>query len=154
MTITDAEILKLWREQVRANEGEPTIADVTQFARDLIHWHDTRQGREAMGPWQAAIDDALIAHCLDCTGPDSDPCECVSRLLRSAEAMALDPAISERAQALIERGRLQASDPEAAPPAEFVAALREAARYLLAEGKRQEGIAVQACVTMLEDDGK
>lgn len=65
-----------------------------------------RQGLQAqMGPWQAAIDDALIAHCLDCTGPDSDPRECLSRLLRVSEEMALDPAISERAQALIDRGR-------------------------------------------------
>lgn len=61
-----------------------------------------------MGPWQTAVDDALISHCLDCTGPDTDPREAVARLVATAVQMALDPAISEQAQALIDRGRAEA----------------------------------------------
>lgn len=37
-------------------------------------------------------------------------------------------------------------------PVELVDRLRDAARYLLVEGKTREGLAVQACVTMLTDD--
>ena len=36
----------------------------------------------------------------------------------------------------------------------WLANLKEAARYLLAAGKTREGLAVQACVTMLEDDSE
>lgn len=35
---------------------------------------------------------------------------------------------------------------------EFIDSLKDAARYLLQEGKTRQGLAVQACVTMLEDD--
>lgn len=62
----------------------------------------------AMGPWQAAVDEALVSHCLDCTGPDTNPREAVARLIAWATQMALDPSISEQAQALIDRGRAEA----------------------------------------------
>ena len=62
---------------------------------DIADTMDLRRNK-----WRAAVDDALICHGLDCTTKDSDPVECVSRLIRVAVDMALDPAISERAAAL------------------------------------------------------
>lgn len=35
---------------------------------------------------------------------------------------------------------------------ELIANLKDAARYLLQNGQTKQGLAVQACVTMLEDD--
>lgn len=35
---------------------------------------------------------------------------------------------------------------------ELIADLKDAARYLLQNGQTKQGLAVQACVTMLEDD--
>lgn len=60
-----------------------------------------------MNPWQAAVDGALVAHGLDCTGPDTNPIVALSLLMRVSEQMLLDPTISEQAQALIEQGRAQ-----------------------------------------------
>ena len=39
-------------------------------------------------------------------------------------------------------------------PEQFIATLRDAARYLLQNGQTKQGMAVQACVTMLEDDSE
>jgi hypothetical protein len=37
---------------------------------------------------------------------------------------------------------------------ELIANLKDAARYLLQNGQTKQGLAVQACVTMLEDDSE
>lgn len=75
-----------------------------------------RQGMrpEETNPWRDAVDAALVSAGLDCLAPDADPAASVRRLLEWHETMALDPAISERAQALIERG--QASAPQVVKP--------------------------------------
>lgn len=55
-------------------------------------------------PWAQAIDDALVAACLDCTTPESDPKKELARLLEWTVAIALDPTVSERAAALVKLG--------------------------------------------------
>jgi hypothetical protein len=55
---------------------------------------------EPLNPWRQAIDDALLNAGLDCLAPDADPRESIKRLIEWSETLALDPAISERAQML------------------------------------------------------
>ena len=64
-----------------------------------------RQGQQAMSgaisqrtdPWRQAVDEALIAHALDCTGPGDDPKEKVKELIEWAVTIATDPRVSETA---------------------------------------------------------
>jgi hypothetical protein len=58
-------------------------------------------------PWRQAIDDALVAGGQDCLGPDESPAAAVNRLISHEVRVALDPAVSSEAQALIERGRAE-----------------------------------------------
>lgn len=53
--------------------------------------------------WRDAIDSALVAHGLDCLGLES-PTQALNSLLAHAITIALDPAVSAEAQALIDRG--------------------------------------------------
>jgi hypothetical protein len=48
-------------------------------------------------PWRQAVDEALIAHALDCTGPGDDPKEKVKELIEWAVTIATDPRVSEQA---------------------------------------------------------
>ena len=48
-------------------------------------------------PWRQAVDEALIAHALDCTGPGDDPKEKVKELIEWAVTIATDPRVSETA---------------------------------------------------------
>jgi hypothetical protein len=54
--------------------------------------------------WRKAIDDARLSLMLDITAPDANPAECVKELVSWANELALNPAISSDAQALIDRG--------------------------------------------------
>jgi len=62
-----------------------------------------RQGQQAMSgaisqrtdPWRQAVDEALIAHALDCTGPSDDPKEKVKELIEWAVTIATDPRVSD-----------------------------------------------------------
>jgi hypothetical protein len=62
-------------------------------------------------PWRQAVDDAKVAAGLDCLGPDEIPSEALADLIGHEVAMALDPAVSAAAQALIERGNSGGSAP-------------------------------------------
>jgi hypothetical protein len=48
-------------------------------------------------PWRQAVDEALIAHALDCTGPGDDPKEKVKELIEWAVTIATDPRVAEQA---------------------------------------------------------
>jgi hypothetical protein len=54
--------------------------------------------------WRQAIDDALIAHALDCTGPGDDPKEKVKELIEWAVTIATDPRVAEQAGAAEPKG--------------------------------------------------
>jgi hypothetical protein len=63
-------------------------------------------------PWRQAVDEALIAHALDCTGPSDDPKEKVKELIEWAVTIATDPRVSETA------AREQEASATGAEPAE------------------------------------
>jgi hypothetical protein len=52
--------------------------------------------------WRQAIDDALIAHALDCTGPGDDPKEKVKELIEWAVTIATDPRVAGQAGVVID----------------------------------------------------
>jgi hypothetical protein len=54
--------------------------------------------------WRKAIDDARLSLMLDITAPDANPATAVKELVSWANELALNPAISPVAQALIDRG--------------------------------------------------
>jgi hypothetical protein len=54
--------------------------------------------------WRKAIDDARLSLMLDITAPDANPAASVKELVSWANELALNPAISSEAQALIDRG--------------------------------------------------
>lgn len=63
-------------------------------------------------PWWLAVDTALLDAGLDCTAGEQDDAQaCVRRLIEWTLTVALDPAVSAEAQALIDRGRAQAAQP-------------------------------------------
>lgn len=51
-----------------------------------------------------AIDEALIVNCLDCIGPNETAQQALARLVSWEVQIALDPAVSPEAQALIDLG--------------------------------------------------
>jgi len=55
---------------------------------------------------------------------------------------------------LFARAILAAARGEPDLPPQWLDNLRDAARYLFQEGQTKQGIAVQACITMLEDDSE
>ena len=67
-------------------------------------------------PWREAVIDALVVDHIYSAAHDADPRKAVNDLLAYESQMALDPLISEAAQALIDKGRdlqQQESDPNA-----------------------------------------
>jgi hypothetical protein len=60
--------------------------------------------RREEGNWKRAVEDALMLWSMSC--PD-DPREALNRLLVQEAAVALDPAVSAEARALIQRGITQ-----------------------------------------------
>jgi hypothetical protein len=59
--------------------------------------------------WKEAIEEALIVSCLDLPSPTEMAEEALYRLLNWEVTIALDPAVSSEAQALIDRGRMQST---------------------------------------------
>ena len=60
----------------------------------------------APNPWRQAVDRELVDAGLDCLAPDAEAVPSLTKLLSWRCTIALDPAVSEEAQALIERGRV------------------------------------------------
>lgn len=89
---------------VCAHCGAHGPAADTEEGADAAWNHRTPETPPA-DPWRQAIDDALISHALDCTADSDDPAARVRQLVEWAATIALNPAVSERAQALIDRGR-------------------------------------------------
>lgn len=80
--------------------------------------------------WQRAVDDALVGYFMTTdpfhTGDEAqDARDAVNALLESHAAVALDPRVSEQAQALVDRGRAEAADAAETLP-DYVALLRRA----------------------------
>ena len=70
-------------------------------------------------PWREALDQRLINSGLDCLGQDETPDQALSRLLMWEITIALDPAVSSDAAALVELGRAgKISDNFVDPPPE------------------------------------
>ena len=65
------------------------------------------------GSWRQAVDEALIACALDCTSSHDDPKAALSKLIDWHVQVALDPAVSSAAQALIDADRAQRGEPVA-----------------------------------------
>jgi threonine dehydratase len=92
------------------------------------------QMREAIATaneWREAVDDALVCAGLDCLAPDAHPRDSLCRLIEWRLTLALDPAVSSDAAALIERGRREAME-EAAVSCAAVLDEKEEARALQA----------------------
>jgi hypothetical protein len=73
---------------------------LAQFARAVIA-ADRAQRKDT---WREAIDEARLSLMLDITAPDANPAASVKELVSWANELALNPAISSDAQALIDRG--------------------------------------------------
>jgi hypothetical protein len=54
-------------------------------------------------PWRQALDDKLLNVGLDCLAPDEEPAHAIKRLIEWETTTALDPGVSDAAQALIEQ---------------------------------------------------
>lgn len=68
-------------------------------------WQAARAGAGARGdPWRHAVDVALVNAALDCTGENDNPAARVGELVAWTETVALDPAVSGAAAALVARG--------------------------------------------------
>lgn len=72
---------------------------------------------EPANPWRQAVDEALIASCLDCTSDGEEPMQALARLIQWERTIALDPAISSAAAVLVQRGRDEAAEPASEPVA-------------------------------------
>jgi len=73
---------------------------------DWMKWQAAyAAGQRDGGQWRMSVDEALIQHGLDCTSPDNAPLERLTELTRTCHRMAVDPAVSADAAALIERER-------------------------------------------------
>jgi hypothetical protein len=66
-------------------------------------------------PWRQAMDAALVSAGLDCLAPGEEPAHAIKRLIEWETTTALDPAVSEEAQALIELGRASAPSVQVVP---------------------------------------
>jgi hypothetical protein len=55
--------------------------------------------------WKDAVIDAAVVGWTYCAADDDDPRGCLSRIMAMNQQIALDPAVSSEAAALIERGR-------------------------------------------------
>lgn len=76
------------------------LPDFVVFARAVIAADRALQNNA----WRKAIDDARLSLMLDITAPDANPAASVKELVSWANELALNPAISSEAQALIDRG--------------------------------------------------
>jgi len=76
------------------------LPDFVVFARAVIAADRALQNNA----WRKAIDDARLSLMLDITAPDANPAASVKELVAWANELALNPAISSEAQALIDRG--------------------------------------------------
>lgn len=76
------------------------LPDFVVFARAVIAADRALQNNA----WRKAIDDARLSLMLDITAPDANPAASVKELVAWANELALNPAISSDAQALIDRG--------------------------------------------------
>lgn len=56
-----------------------------------------QHSEQQANPWRQAVDEALIAHALDCTGPGDDPKEKVKELIEWAVTIATDHRVAEQA---------------------------------------------------------
>lgn len=59
------------------------------------------QPQEDPNQWREAIDEALVIGCLEPSRPDETPAQALDRLIDWETTIALDPAVSERAAALL-----------------------------------------------------
>ena len=89
-----------------------TEADMMEACSDAAS--NARDEMRATDPWRRALDDKLVNIGLDCLGPGETPQQAIKRLIEWETTTALDPAVSEQAQALIEQGR--ASAPQVVEP--------------------------------------
>lgn len=70
---------------------------------DAIHGlrAELAQPQDDPNQWREAIDEALVIGCLEPSRPDETPAQALDRLIDWETTIALDPAVSERAAALL-----------------------------------------------------
>lgn len=79
--------------------------------RDVLDWAKVRVRSlfgckaEPDNPWRDAVDEFLIVACLSPIREGEHPEHALGRLLQWETMIALDPAVSTQAQALVERGK-------------------------------------------------
>jgi hypothetical protein len=94
-------------------------------------------------PWRQAVDEALIAHALDCTGPGDDPKEKVKELIEWAVTIATDPRVSETA------AREQEASATGAEPSQFP---YDRTFRAIAAATTREGDAIGVSVKAFQDE--
>lgn len=82
------------------------------YINPVTRWaaHAYAAGQRDGGQWRMSVDEALIQHGLDCTSPDSSALEQLTALTRTCHRMAVDPAVSADAAALVAKGRVAGLD--------------------------------------------
>lgn len=84
--------------------------DLTSYAERKAYQRGVGDARRAdketpeSNPWKEALDEVLVVSGLDCIGANETPEQAISRLLTWEVTVALDPAVSSAARALLERG--------------------------------------------------
>ena len=85
------------------DEGGRPI-DVWSYSPEMVRQIIAADRAQRKDTWREAIDEARLSLMLDITTPGADPAASVKELVAWANELALNPAISSDAQALIDRG--------------------------------------------------
>jgi hypothetical protein len=99
----------------------------------VLYWHDRLRSKrkddcesEAQDEWKDTVMDALVTSAAFRKEHENDPEKALTALVKMTTCMALDPAISIEAEALVQRGRDEVngkSDITVSPPAHLLQAL-------------------------------
>jgi hypothetical protein len=88
--------------------------------------------------WKDAVIDAAVVGWTYCAADEDDPRGCLSRIMAMNTQIALDPAVSSEAAALIERGRQEVREELAAAKADAAAEQESRGMFVARLEKMQE----------------
>jgi hypothetical protein len=124
---------------------EGAIQALVRFA-DVYHdvvraraTDDLERELAAAKAWKDAVIDAAVVGWTYCAADEDDPRACLSRIMAMNSQIALDPAVSSEAAALIERGRQEVREELAAAKAD-AERLREFAQWLIDSYLSEDGM--------------
>lgn len=92
-------------EQRRTRARELCIQEFGFDPEELINDAIDTTSVEQPNEWKLAIDEAMVSVHIGVA--EGDPIDCLNRLLAWHQTIALDPAVSSEAQALIDKGKLE-----------------------------------------------